>query len=151
MNCQFLHKSLMNYQLDQNRASSYYSYSISPLPLVGGVKFNGQRVMCESHVFLIYFHPILPSSSSVLSLSLISFFHFSQAHGLFRRGLNHYTSPSPSPYIFDTHRASPAAKHEYLTGILGIHACSVSKEREKETDREEKEEGKGDQIFPQAK
>jgi hypothetical protein len=76
MNYQLLYKFPINYQLDQNRASNYQSYSFFPLPSVRWVKSNGQCVMCESRVFLIYFLPILPSSSSVLSLSLslISFF-----------------------------------------------------------------------------
>jgi hypothetical protein len=97
MNYQLLHKFPMNYQLDQNRASNYHSYSFFPLLLVKRVKFNGQRVMCESRAFLMYFLPILPLSSSVLSLSLISFFHFSHApHRLF------YLEPHGLQLVFNT-------------------------------------------------
>jgi hypothetical protein len=103
----------MNYQLDQNRAFNYQSYSFSPLPSVKRVKSNGQCIMWESCAFLMYFLLILPSSSSVLSLSLISFFHLS-----LRRTcsftLNPMDSNSPNPSFSDL---NPTKRLLHDTGV----------------------------------
>jgi hypothetical protein len=63
MNYQLLQMPPTNYQLDQNRASNYQSYTFSPLPSVRGVILDGQRVMCASRAVLQVFFPLLPSLS----------------------------------------------------------------------------------------
>jgi hypothetical protein len=66
MNHQKMHDAPMNNQLDQNRAFNYQRQPFFSLPLVKGVKTNGQRVTWPSH-------DILPSFSS--SFSPINYHH----------------------------------------------------------------------------
>jgi hypothetical protein len=64
----------MNYQLNQNRAF-YYSYIFRHLPSVKVIKIDDQAVICTSRIFLMNFLPLLPSSPSFLSHSLIFLDH----------------------------------------------------------------------------